>query len=139
MLVVGFAFFAQALACFVPRRDEQIMGQELLATVVSLCSFLPYLSGKVVRVWTDNAGGEGALRKGGAHSRDHHLMVHAVWLFVARHCVGLRIERVCSRESIADALSREEYGGMSSLGASWVAPILPLVFLQPKNWADIAL
>ena len=115
------------------------MGQELLAIVVSLCSFLPYLSGKVVRVWTDNTGGEGALRKGGAHSRDHNLMVHAVWLFAARHCVGLRIERVCSRENIADEPSREEYSGMSSLEASWVAPILRLVFLQPKNWADIAL
>ena len=43
------------------RRDEQIMAQELLAITVALFSFMDRIRGRRVRVWTDNAGGEGGL------------------------------------------------------------------------------
>jgi len=76
---------ASLLETFKPRKDEQIMGQELLAIAVGLCTFLPQLEGCCVRVWTDNAGGEGALRKGATKASDHNLIVHAVWLLAARH------------------------------------------------------
>ena len=76
---------AALLAIFDDRSDNQIMAQELLAIVVGLCTFIGNLAGRTVRVWTDNAGGEGALRTGAAKSCDHNLLVHAVWLLAAKH------------------------------------------------------
>ena len=45
---------------FAIRRDMQIMGLELLAIVLGLSTFVAERRSRVVRVWTDNAGGEGA-------------------------------------------------------------------------------
>ena len=46
------------LALFVDRNDKQIMGLELLAISLGLCSFLPWLRGRCVVIHSDNKGSE---------------------------------------------------------------------------------
>ena len=88
----------QLLDLFGQRDDAQIMGQELLAIALGLCTFLKKLRGRCVRVWTDNKGGECCLRSGAARAGDHNLLVHALWLLAAKENFGLWVERV--RESV---------------------------------------
>ena len=102
------------LALFAPRRDAQIMGQELLAIALGLCSFGKHLKHKCVRVWTDNKGGECALRWGSARAGDHNLLVHALWLLAAREGFGLWVERVPERdvpEGNKKAITNKTYKG----------------------------
>ena len=82
----------ELLALFKPREDAQIMGQEFLAIALGLCTFLPKLRNRCVRVWCDNRGGECCLRSGSARAGDHNLMIHAIWLLSARENFGLWIE-----------------------------------------------
>ena len=91
------------------RKDEQIMAMELIAIVVGLATVMARCRGRYIRIWTDNARGEGALRKKAAKQSDHNALVHAVWLMAARNNVGLWIERVGTKDNIADDPSREEY------------------------------
>jgi hypothetical protein len=88
---------AELLALFHTRNDAQIMGQELLAVALGLCSFVDRLRGKCVRVWCDNKGGECCLRKGSAKTGDHNLLIHTVWLLAAKEGFGLWMERVQQR------------------------------------------
>ena len=122
------------LANFVERRDAQIMGLELLAVVFGLCTFLDDVRGKYVRIYIDNTGGESALEKGAARSADHNLLVHSVWHLGARYGFGIWIERVPSSLNIADEPSRECYGTLWDLGASWVEPKLRRELRQPTAW-----
>jgi hypothetical protein len=82
------------LDLFDRRNDAQIMGQELLAIALGLCTFASRLKHRCVRVWTDNKGGECCLRSGSARAGDHGLLVHALWLMAAKGDFGLWIERV---------------------------------------------
>ena len=75
---------ASVVDTFVRRADCQIMALELLAVAVALCTLADALAGRNVRVWTDNVGGEGALRSGAAKASDHNLIVHGVWLLALR-------------------------------------------------------
>ena len=120
------------------RSDDQIMLWELLAVALGLWTFLPRLRGRVCRVWTDNAGGEGALRKGAAAAVDHNRIVHAAWLLAAQEGFGLRIERVDTHSNISDLPSREEYQLLSRLGAAWWDPQLPSELGHPDTWGRLA-
>ena len=84
------------------RDDNQIMGLELLAILVGLETFTHKLKGASVRIWTDNAGGELALKKQAGKASDHNALVHLVWTKAAQINAGLYINRVPSCESIAD-------------------------------------
>lgn len=66
----------QMLSFFYLRKDNQIMGLEVLAVALGLSTFAERLRGKTVRVWIDSAGGEGALRAGSTKSEDHNLLIH---------------------------------------------------------------
>ena len=66
----------QMLSICYLRKDNQIMGLEVLAVALGLSTFGVRLRGKTVRVWIDNAGGEGALRAGSTTSEDHNLLTH---------------------------------------------------------------
>jgi hypothetical protein len=129
---------ADLLRTFQAREDNQIMGQELLAIVVGLSTFAAELRGCAVRVWTDNAGGEGALRKGGSKASDHNLLIHATWLLAARGGFGMYIYRVPTKDNIADSPSREEYTLLEAMGADWRRPWLPNAFWQPASWEAVA-
>ena len=79
---------------FAIRRDMQIMGLELLAIVLGLSTFLAERRGRVLRVWTDNACGKGALKKDSSFSDDHNAIVHMTWLLDSVDNIGLFINRV---------------------------------------------
>jgi len=130
---------SELLNTFQNRNDEQIMGKELLAIVLGLCTFTPLLKDKCVRIWTDNAGGEGALKKGRAKANDHNLLVHATWLFAAQNNIGVQIERVPTDDNISDEPSREKYDLMNAIGAKWHAPVIADNFWHPTKWESIAL
>ena len=100
---------------------------------------MEHLRGKYVRVWTDNAGGEGALKKGAAKASDHNFLVHATWLLAAKNNVGLWINRVPTDDNIADEPSRCEYRLIEALGAKWHAPVLAQHFWRPNTWESVAL
>ena len=44
--------------------DKNILAVELLSIVLGISTFLTYLRGKCVQIWSDNTGAEGSLRKG---------------------------------------------------------------------------
>ena len=125
---------AEVLATFVARKDAQIMGLEILAVVFGLCAFLQQLRGKLVRIWVDNIGGELALSKGAARSRDHNLLIHSVWHMSVKHAFGVWVERVPSSLNIADEPSREQYDTLRALGARWVEPTLAPELWDPSAW-----
>ena len=121
---------------FCARRDNQIMGQELLAVLFGLSTFLDKLHGSCVRVWIDNSGGESALLRGRATSWDHNILVHSIWLLAAKYNFSLWIERVPSKLNIADDPSREVYTTLEGIGARWVPPVLRREFWFPKEWLE---
>ena len=127
----------QTMNAFCPRRDQQIMGQELLAVVFGMSTFLDELRGCCVRVWIDNAAGEAALEKGAAASSDHNVLIHGIWLLAARHGFTIWVERVASEFNIADEPSREVYTGMAACGARWKEPILRSEFRNPSGWLQL--
>ena len=122
------------LKCFQSREDDQIMGLELLAVLVGMITFKERLRGKVVRIWEDNKGAEGALRKSSSKSDDHNLIVHGVWLFAACNNFSIWVERVPSHENIADEPSRECYQLLEAMGATWVRPVLHNNLWEPSKW-----
>ena len=126
---------SEVLATFHNRNDNQIMGLEILAVVLGLCTFRDKLSGHLVRVWEDNAGAEGSIATGGSKASDHNLLVHAIWFMAAKYGFGLWVERVCSEDNIADNPSREDHNLLRQLGAIWCPPYLPVELWQPTAWA----
>ena len=120
-----------------PRKDNQIMTQEILAIVIALHTFLPYLKSRRVIVYTDNAGGEGALRKGTTEAWDHNLLVHGVWLLAAKARIGLWVERVPTDDNISDDPSREAYALLESIGANWCEPVVPPHLWEPEQWDSV--
>jgi hypothetical protein len=121
------------------RRDKQIMAWELLAIALGISTFREKLVGRRVRIWCDNVGGEQALRAGAARSLDHNLMVHGVWLHAVRVGYGIWVERVPTKDNIADLPSRESYGLLRSLGATWAEPVMDKAFLEPRKWDNVAM
>ena len=128
----------EAMRVFSDRRDAQIMGLELMAVVVGLATFGPACAGKMVTVWTDNAGGEGALRAGGAAAEDHNLLTHFAWLLGIQHQFGIWVERVDTKSNVADLPSREEYRLLHELGAMPVDPVVPDAVWHPATRRAVA-
>ena len=126
-------------ATLMARKDKQIMAWELLAIALGISTFKEKLAGRMVRIWCDNAGGENVLRTGSARSVDHNLTVHGVWLHAARTGYGIWVERVPTKDNIADLPSRESYGLLQAMGARWVEPVMDDAFLEPTKWEHAAL
>ena len=127
----------ELVAMFAIRRDMQIMGLELLAIVLGLSTFFAECRGRVVRVWTDNAGGEGALKKGSSFSDDHNAIVHMTWLLAAINNIGVFINRVPTLDNIADCPSRDDTCIMDALSAVRCEPWLPAELWQPTTWLNV--
>jgi hypothetical protein len=100
---------AAMMATFAERKDNQIMGLELLGIAVGICSFEELIRGRSLRVYCDNVGGERALASGAATSVDHNRLVHAVWMRALQLGLSLWSYRVPTKDNIADLPSREEY------------------------------
>ena len=88
------------------RNDEQIMAYEILAIMMGLETFSKDCKRATIRVWTDNIGGECALRKKSSAALDHNLFVHLIWEKAANLNAGLWIDRVPSKLNIADGPTR---------------------------------
>ena len=94
---------------FKERKDNQIMGWELFAIALGISAFVDLLRDRTVVVWSDNTGSESGTSKGRAKEFDHSCIIHCIWLFAAQNRMRLRIERVPTKDNIADLPSREEY------------------------------
>ena len=121
------------------RNDQQIMALELHAIVLGVCTFREKLKGKNVRIWCDNAGGENVLRAGTARSEDHNLIVHGIWLHALRCNYGICVERVCSKQNIADLPSRGTFEVLEAMGSTTTAPCIDDAFFRPKEWKNVAM
>ena len=129
----------ELLQLFVYRDDNQIMGLELLSIALGLSTFRDQISGRNIRVWSDNVGCEKACKKGASRKFDHNCIVHCLWLVAAQYGIGLHIERVATDDNIADLPSRESYTVLANMGATWMEPCLEEVFWQPESWESLSL
>ena len=89
----------ELLEMFKRRRDQQIMGLEILASALGLSTFAKLVKGRNVRLWSDNVGGENATRRASAKSFDHNCLVHCIWMFAAEHGLGLQVDNSVSNYS----------------------------------------
>ena len=55
-------------------------------------------------------------------------MVHEIWSQALANRMHLWVERVPSKENIADAPSRESYSMLEELGAVWKSPRLAKIY-----------
>ena len=82
IIVDGCTFYcdceppAEAMALFRERRDEQIMGLELLALALALSSFKQMIAGRRIVLWSDNVGAEKvlAIAACGVHAYGCHVI-----------------------------------------------------------------
>ena len=135
LLVDGQIYFTHAapsqkvMKAFYHRRDNQIMGLELLAISLGLETFKELLSGRRVVIHSDNSGSEVgsfalktiirpafacvrwqvSVRRGTARSWDHAQLVHAQWLQLALMGSQVHVLRVSTDDNIADLPSRGEF------------------------------
>ena len=121
------------LSVFNHREDAQVMGSELLAIAVGLCTFGQRMKEMSVRVFCDNAGGEHALAAGAAKSDDHNVLIHSMWMVAMKLGLWLWVERDGKKDNITDLPSRESYDLLEKLGASWVPPKLSEAFYHPQT------
>ena len=109
------------------RNDKQIMGLELLAVVFGLEVFLPYIKGRVLRIWTDNEGCLWSVLKGGAKEADHNELVHRLWTTCHRYQMTPWFERVPSAENLSDGPTRLDYSVVEYFGARRISAQEPRV------------
>jgi hypothetical protein len=126
---------AQLRRNLVQRKDSQIVALELLAIVLGLTTFEDRLKHAIVRVWTDNGGGEGAIKKGSGKAWDHNLIVHGIWLIAARHSFGIWFGRVPTKDNISDSPSRSDYKLLNAMRATRLQPKMPDNAWDPQGWA----
>ena len=127
------------MAIFVARRDNQIMGLELRALALGICSFASLLTSRRVVLWSDNTGSEYGTRKGAVASWDHNQIIHSIWLKLAQLKVGAHVERVPTDANIADLPSRCKFELLMKLGGSWQRPILDDIFWKSDSWDALSL
>ena len=127
------------LDMFTSRKDNQILGLELLSIALGLCSFVQLLSNRRVIVWSDNTGAEAATKKGSAKEWDHSCIAHCLWTKAVQMRTQVHVERVPSKENIADLPSREEYQLMQTMGIQRVPAQLSDAFHEPQAWSSLSL
>ena len=130
---------SQLLEIFRSRQDNQIMGLELLAIALALCTFADMLKGRRVCMWSDNVGSEKSTAKGAAKAFDHSCLVHGMWLKAAQLSVQMWVDRVPTDDNIADLPSREEYGLLQAIEAQYMEPQLDEAFWRPDSWEALSL
>ena len=139
VLWADFAPPAELVQLFCVRSDAQIMGLEILAIALGLCTFGDALRNRKVLVWSDNVGAERCTLKGVAKEFDHSCLVHSIWLHAASLHASLYVSRVPTAANIADLPSREEYALLYDIGAKRVEPWLANRFWDPYAWEALVL
>jgi len=70
------------------------------------------------------AGAECSTQKGTSKAFDHNALVHQIWTFALAHGIKLWVERVPTKENIADDPSRFHYKLLDDLKARWKQPYM---------------
>ena len=130
---------SKLLALFQDRKDGQICGLELCAIALGLCTFAEYYEGRRLHVFSDNAGSEHATQRGSAKAWDHNLIVHSIWYKAATQRCHMVVDRVPTKDNIADLPSREQYELLHAMGTTFVAPVLDSMFWEPSAWDTLHL
>ena len=112
-----------ALANLQARGDDQIVALEMWAAILGLLSFQPALEKRIVRIWIDNKAAEAILKRGSGKCSDHNRIAHHLWSLAFGARIGIWLERVASKENIADEPSRREFRTLVGLGASFSQPV----------------
>ena len=127
------------LQFFVSRRDNQIIGLELLAIALGMSTFEELLLGRRVCIWSDNVGSERGVHKGAAKAWDHSQIIHGIWIHAVRLQAHLHILRVPTEDNIADLPSRCEYDLLERIGAAWYTPKLSNHYCAKECWRVLSL
>lgn len=125
---------AELVNGFRRRRDNQIMGLELLAISLGLCTFADMIRGRNVVIHCDNTGAEAAIRRGSAVSLDHAQLVHTQWTHAAEQGLCLHVLRVSTHDNIADLPSRGAFRMLELAGAELFEPILQSQYWDTNTW-----
>ena len=132
MIDVGGRWQYAAIKCpryilqqFLPRGDNQIGGQEMLAVALLFGTFAEELRGSLVLVFIDNDGVRCAIQHGSGGSFEINTMVGHLWIQCASEHVAFFGVRVETHANIADGPSRGDFYLMSRLGAVARSGVLP--------------
>ena len=145
---------ASIIELFRARRDNQIMGLELLSISLGLNSFAQMIAGRNLIIHSDNSGSEVclrsqhsrisvcscayilqvALRRGTARAMDHAQLVHEQWLSLALLGCSVHVKRVGTHDNIADLPSREDFRILRARKTIEVHPQLSCAFECPETW-----
>ena len=77
------------------------MGLEIMAIMLGVEAFKEQMKGKLLRIWTDNSGGEHSLRQGSSRTNDYNALVHHFWLTCQKLNIDVDIRRVPTADNIA--------------------------------------
>ena len=115
------------------------MGLELLALALALSSFGPLLKDRRLFLWSDNTGAQHAADRGRAKSFDHSCLAHCLWSKIAALNADVSVQRVPTKDNIADLPSREEYRLLKVLGAKRLPAKMDNMFLRPGAWESLSI
>jgi hypothetical protein len=110
---------------FLPREDNQIGMQELLAFPLAVLTFADLLEDTLGICFIHNDGVLSSLLKGSNTALDANLCVGQIWLDLTRLKVGMLLARVESGANVADAPSRDEFSFLTRVKAVFRKPIMP--------------
>ena len=110
---------------FIPRGDEQIGGQELMAVPLMAATFGHLISGSLLILAIDNSGVVGNLIKGSGSAPDHNAAIGKIKLDFAADGISAYVVKVETACNVADGPTREKFDQMSRLHAQWVEPRWP--------------
>ena len=116
------------LNSFMKRGDNQITSLEILSIALGISTFAKEIAGRNLIIWSDNTGAESATRKGvvfavdflcacirfalcyalagSTKQFDQNCLIHAMWKQLAVLNVNVWVERVPTKDNIADDPSR---------------------------------
>ena len=97
---------AEILYSFMKREDNQITSLEILSIALGISTFAKEIAGRNLIIWSDNTGAESATRKGSTKQFDQNCLIHTMWKQLAVLNVNVWVERVPTRDNIADLPSR---------------------------------
>ena len=127
------------LSFFKERKDNQILGLEMLSIALGLSTFAPLIKNRRILVWSDNTGAEAAAKDGTAKAFDHACLAHCLWTRAAQLRTHLHIERVPSKDNIADLPSREEYALLEHMSITRMPAVMDTMFHNPCAWDSLSL
>ena len=96
-------------------RKNQIGPYETIAILFGMDTFDAFLDNAEIILYVDNTEAQGIVTNGFAHSSDSAVLAGLVWTRVAEHGASLWVERVASKDNVADWPSRPNPTNLSYL------------------------